>query len=61
MGSCAKLALGYSGSFQTLERVELAAYIFSLPPTLKSHNVFHISLVKKYAHDVNHVFDWYVL
>jgi agmatine/peptidylarginine deiminase len=25
---------------------------------VKAHNVFHVSLMKKYVHDSNHIIDW---
>jgi hypothetical protein len=25
------------------------------------HNVFHVSLLKKYVHDPNHVIDWHMI
>jgi hypothetical protein len=34
------------------------AYSIALPPTIKAHNVFHVSLLKKYVHDSNHIIDW---
>lgn len=33
----------------------------ALPPTVKAHNGFHVSLFKRYVHDVNHVVDWFVI
>jgi len=28
---------------------------------MKSRDVFHVSLLKKYAHDTNHIFNWIVI
>jgi hypothetical protein len=28
---------------------------------VKAHNVFHVSLLKKYVHDSNHIIDWFVI
>jgi hypothetical protein len=61
MGSCAKLAPRYFGPFELLDRVGPVAYRLALPPTVKAHNVCHVSLVKKYVHDVNHIIDWSVI
>ena len=36
------------------------AYQLALPPTMKVHDVFHVSLLKRYMKDVDHVIDWYV-
>ena len=37
------------------------AYKLSVPPIVKVHDVFHVSLLKIYVQDVDHVIDWYVL
>jgi hypothetical protein len=61
MGACAKLAPQYCGPFEVLDRVGPPAYRLALPPTVKEHNVFHVSLLKKYVHDSNHKIDWSVI
>ena len=55
LGSCAKLAPRYCGPFEILSKIEHVAYQLALPPNLKVHNVFHISVLKKYVHDSTHV------
>jgi hypothetical protein len=32
--------------------------MLSFPTSMSIHNVFHVSLLKKYIHDANHVIDW---
>jgi hypothetical protein len=61
MGACAKLAPQYCGPFEVLDRVGPIAYRLALLPTLKEHNVSHVSLLKKYVHDSNHIIHWSVI
>jgi hypothetical protein len=61
LGSCAKLAPRFFGSFEILERIEPVAYMLALPASMTVHNVFHVSLLKKYIPDANHVIDWNVI
>ena len=60
-GNCAKLAPRYCGLFEVLEVVGLVAYKLALPIHIKVHDVFHVSLLKKYVHDVAYVIDWNVI
>ena len=51
LGSCEKLAPRYCGYFEILYRIGQVSYQLALPPNLRVHNVFHISILKKYVHD----------
>lgn len=46
LGSCAKLAPILCGSFEVLDRNSLVVYRVALPTNMKSHNIFHVSLLK---------------
>jgi hypothetical protein len=61
LGKCYKLATCYCGPFEILEKIVLIAYMFALPASLCIHNVFHVSLLKKYVPDANHIIDWNVI
>ena len=55
LGSCAKLSSRYCGPFEVLERIVPVAYRLAFPASTRAHNVFHVSLLKRYVHDPNHV------
>eukprot|EP00253_Pinus_taeda_P017334 PITA_17334 len=55
---CAKLAPRYCGPFQILARVGPVAYQLALLSHIRVHNVFHISVLKKYVYDPKHVIRW---
>jgi hypothetical protein len=57
----AKLAPRYCGPFEILERMGPVTYKLTLPANIKIDNVFHVSLLKNYVHDSNHVIDWNVI
>ena len=58
-GKRGKLSLRYIRPFEVLERVEAVAYRLALPPSLSSvHEVFHVSMLRKYTPDPTHIVDW---
>jgi hypothetical protein len=61
LGNCSKLAVIFCGPFEILERIGSVAYMIALHASMIVHNVFHISFLKKYIPDVNHVIDWNVI
>ena len=61
LGNCEKLSPRYYGSFEVIERIGPVAYRIAFPAITRSHNVFHVSLLKKYVHDPNHVINWDVI
>ena len=55
-GSKGKLAPRYIGPFEILKRVGSVSYQLSSPPSMERvHDVFHVSLLRKYLHDPSHV------
>jgi hypothetical protein len=58
LGNCAKLAPRFCGTFEILSRMGPVAYQIALLANLRIHNVFHVSLLKKYIHDPTHMIDW---
>ena len=61
MGKYSKLAPMYYWTFEILAKVGSVMYQLALPPNIKVHNVFHVSILKRYVHDVSHVIDWNVI
>ncbi|GAV73529.1 Chromo domain-containing protein [Cephalotus follicularis] len=59
LGKKGKLTPRFIGPFEILERVGAVAYRLALPPSLADvHNVFHISMLRKYHPDPSHVLQW---
>ena len=59
MEKSGKLSPRFIGPFEILERIGEVAYRLPLPPQLSgNHNVFHISMLRKYESDPSHMLDW---
>ncbi|KAL5568108.1 hypothetical protein UlMin_024683 [Ulmus minor] len=57
-GKKGKLSPRYIEPFEILERIGKVAYRLALPPELSSvHNVFHVSMLRKYISDPSHVLE----
>ena len=53
-----KLSPRYIGPFEILKRIGKVAYKLALPPELSSvHNVFHVSMLRKYISDPSYVLE----
>ena len=55
-GKKGKLSPRFIGPYEVIEKVGLVAYRLALPPDLeKIHNVFHVSMLRRYRLDPSHV------
>ena len=55
-GKKGKLSPGFIGPYEILERIGSVAYCLALSPKLaKLHNVFHVSMLRKYRFDELHI------
>ncbi|XP_073120823.1 uncharacterized protein [Henckelia pumila] len=55
-GKICKLSSRYIGLFEILEKIGARAYRVALPPNFEDvHNVFHISMLRKYVENPSHV------
>ena len=49
----------FIGPFEILERIDTVVYRLALPPSMSGvHEVFHVSMLRKYTPDPAHVVDW---
>ena len=54
-----KFSSRFVGPFEILERVGTVAYQLALLPSMSGvHEVFHVSMLRKYTPDPAHVVDW---
>ncbi len=55
-GRKGKLSPRFIGLYEIVERIKLVAYRLALPPELqKIHDVFHVSMLRKYRSDPSHI------
>ena len=55
-GKKGKLSPSFIGPYDILERIGPMAYRLALPPELdKLHNVFHVSMLRRYSSDELHI------
>ncbi|XP_059630330.1 uncharacterized protein LOC132273386 [Cornus florida] len=58
-GKNGKLSPQFIGPFEILDHVGEVTYRLALPPQMdKVHNVFHVSMLRKYEPDPSHILDW---
>ena len=61
LGSFAKLSPRYCGLFEELKGIGLVVYRLSFPASTRDQKKIHVSFLKKYVHDPNHVINWDVI
>ena len=55
-GRKGKLSPRYIGPYEIIERIGPVGYCLALPPELqKIHDVFHVSMLRRYRSDPSHV------
>ena len=59
IGDRGKIKPHFIGPFEILDRIGSVAYQIVLPPHLAEvHDVFHVSMLRKYLHDEGHIVDY---
>ena len=57
LGKYKKLAYRYCGPYEITKRIGEQSYELALPNHLHIYNVFHVSLLKNYIANPNHILD----
>ena len=58
-GKRGNLSPRFIGSFKILEGIGIVAYQLAIPPSMSGvHEVFHVSMLRKYTPNPIHVVDW---
>ena len=58
-GKKGKLSPCYVGPFEIIKKIGKVAYRLALPPNLAAvHNVFHVSILRKYVSDPSHILQY---
>ena len=58
-GKHGKLSPRFIGLSEILERIDVVAYRLALLPSMSGvHEVFHVSMLRKYTPDPDHIVDW---
>jgi hypothetical protein len=61
LGNFSKIVVRYYGPFEILVRIVPIAYIIALNTCICIQNEFHVSFLKKYVPNDNHVIYWNVI
>jgi hypothetical protein len=61
LGSCPKLSARYCGPFEILGKTGKVGYMLAFSASVRVHNVFHVSLLKKCVCNPDHIIDCYVI
>ena len=58
-GKRGELSPRFIEPFEILERIDTVTYRLALPPSMSGvHQVFHVSMLRKYTPNPDHVVDW---
>jgi hypothetical protein len=55
LGICTNIEARFFGPFEIFEKIGSVACMLALLASMNVHSLFHISSLKKYVHDPNHV------